>query len=1170
MRRLFHAAGNITRLPSPNNLKKAKPVLALLIFFSFMCITTIMFVAYTEISFASSSSLSASEMAAAAVDYINAKYTSGEKIDGYTAYVLSLAGEDLEGSKWTGSSWWDKDHITLKSNIEKLSDMLSDSSSLITYITATQNADGSFGPYANEYGSRPPLQALAMVKDNTVGTAVYSQVSNSIGLAVSYFKEGYTSGAMPYEVNGWSFDYRCVEALANAGEDLSASEWVYGGITLKDAVISSAVATAANPTVKNAVYLAKELIALNVVNPEPGKIKTLAKAIIDKQNTVNGKVYFGDSIYDDVVVLTALGKTGYLSSSSIDQAGALAYLNTFKHNHTNSWGSPAGAAWGGWDPEEADLTAQVLTALSYFDGAADQNSGVYQSIQDGLAYLADIQNPDTAAVTAQWDSTFSTAETLIALKSLGKSYDDYAGPSSAWVEKSRTKAIAQCLLALSQWEDDSSRRDRLVSLLSGRQKNADPGKGSFEDSVYSDMWAFVALGEAGEIQSINADDAKAYILSKQGEDGSWGEVFGSVYYSDVLSTYQAIRALTYFTSIGDQQVQAAKTRGLDYLKGLQQPDGGVYSTWDDPAVDNSELIVTLDRLGEDPAGDYWTNEDGLTPVDYLLNNTMQADGSFGNSNNVFGAAEALAAYLLVDGQGGNPGGGVVTPSQDEISIKVAVVGINGELLFGPDSVDLSKDDEYGCTALGALDATGLDYSYSNGLIKSIEGQANSGLNGWMYKVNDTVPAVSAKDKQVKEGDRVIWWYSEDINSNGPDWDDLEKGSTLADSYTTKNIPASLKPSVEALGALDKLARLLGLKRADDELGPVDEATVAVVVLNGDKLPPWTEVAALQKELAQSIIDLTVEVDAAKGATMVDKLGEFALQIPAGALSDDVEITVKKNVLTGDAEGKGAPAAPENFRLVSPVYTLGPAGTTFDEPVTLTLKIALPPLTRPENLVLAWYDQAKGKWIAIPAVVDARGLIIAKIWHFTDFAVLAGQEKVPFDDVTSPAWTWARDPIELMAGAGVIKGVDGSNFEPGRAISRAELTSILVKALRLPAAAGRPAFKDVAGSEWYAGPVAAAARAGLIKGYEDGTFRPDRTISREELVTVMVRALGLPVPSGEGPAFADSGKISPWARESVEAAVSGGLVKGYPDGAFRPDGTATRAECAVMVYRALAF
>ncbi|MBC7324952.1 MAG: S-layer protein, partial [Moorella sp. (in: Bacteria)] len=107
---------------------------------------------------AQAAAYSAQELAVKAVKFISGRYQAGEKIDGYTAYLLTLAGEDLSSSQWT------KDGVTLKGSIEKLADLLGNNNNLLTYILATQNGDGSFGPLGNDYGTKAPLQALALVK----------------------------------------------------------------------------------------------------------------------------------------------------------------------------------------------------------------------------------------------------------------------------------------------------------------------------------------------------------------------------------------------------------------------------------------------------------------------------------------------------------------------------------------------------------------------------------------------------------------------------------------------------------------------------------------------------------------------------------------------------------------------------------------------------------------------------------------------------------------------------------------------------------------------------------------------------------------------------------------------------------------------------------------------
>jgi hypothetical protein len=98
--------------------------------------------------------LTAAEQAGKAVDFINSQYLSGqEAVDGFAADILEQAGEDLSGDAWT------IDNLSLRDRIIGLADRLGNRNTLLTYIITTQNGDGTFGPYANEYGSARPGQA---------------------------------------------------------------------------------------------------------------------------------------------------------------------------------------------------------------------------------------------------------------------------------------------------------------------------------------------------------------------------------------------------------------------------------------------------------------------------------------------------------------------------------------------------------------------------------------------------------------------------------------------------------------------------------------------------------------------------------------------------------------------------------------------------------------------------------------------------------------------------------------------------------------------------------------------------------------------------------------------------------------------------------------------------
>ena len=199
---------------------------------------------------------------------------------------------------------------------------------------------------------------------------------------------------------------------------------------------------------------------------------------------------------------------------------------------------------------------------------------------------------------------------------------------------------------------------------------------------------------------------------------------------------------------------------------------------------------------------------------------------------------------------------------------------------------------------------------------------------------------------------------------------------------------------------------------------------------------------------------------------------------------------------------------------------------FIKPATLAVRLAIPPPVRPDKIVLARCDRENKIWLAVPAVVDVEhAVILGRIDRFTEFAVLAGQERRGFEDVNGTDCGWAKEPVELLAGAGVVEGFEGC-FEPHRPITRAELTKVLVKGLGIQEAAGAAmSFKDITGQDAFSGYIAAAVEAGLVRGYEDHTFRPERAVTREEAVTILARGLGLPEPSGEMPEFADASEIS---------------------------------------------
>ena len=162
--------------------------------------------------------------------------------------------------------------------------------------------------------------------------------------------------------------------------------------------------------------------------------------------------------------------------------------------------------------------------------------------------------------------------------------------------------------------------------------------------------------------------------------------------------------------------------------------------------------------------------------------------------------------------------------------------------------------------------------------------------------------------------------------------------------------------------------------------------------------------------------------------------------------------------------------------------------------------------------------------------------------------------------------WAQENIQAMVRSGAVNGYPDGTFNPDGTITRAEFVTMLVRAAKLTSQ-GSAAFADTTG-HWAWGPISVAASLGVVNGYTANTFGPNDPISRAQMATMLVRALELELVTGSTQ-FSDSGSISEWARQYIATAVEAGIIAGYPDNSLRPQGPATRAEALTAIMNALA-
>ncbi|TVY10415.1 S-layer homology domain-containing protein [Paenibacillus cremeus] len=202
-----------------------------------------------------------------------------------------------------------------------------------------------------------------------------------------------------------------------------------------------------------------------------------------------------------------------------------------------------------------------------------------------------------------------------------------------------------------------------------------------------------------------------------------------------------------------------------------------------------------------------------------------------------------------------------------------------------------------------------------------------------------------------------------------------------------------------------------------------------------------------------------------------------------------------------------------------------------------------------------------KEAAIPDTVPA-------LKRFGEIAV----PKLPVDATTH----WAKDEILDLMKKSIIEGYDDHTIRPDRTLSRAEFLTLLVKTLGLSAAGKGTITGEELGyidlnTHWALPAIEEAQQFGLLdKKPASFKFEPDAPMSRIEMIGLLGRVLQKYGAAGSGaseaPGFSDTGSLTEASKAALQAVVGAGIVGGYPDGTFRPDGKLTRAEAFKVISR----
>lgn len=364
----------------------------------------------------------------------------------------------------------------------------------------------------------------------------------------------------------------------------------------------------------------------------------------------------------------------------------------------------------------------------------------------------------------------------------------------------------------------------------------------------------------------------------------------------------------------------------------------------------------------------------------------------------------------------------------------------------------------------------------------------------------------------------------------------------------------------------------GRKVAEVSAADLEKAIAAAV--NGNK-PVTIQISgvaageAAELVIPGSAVGKALEQKAALQLVFPDVTVEFpAGSIPATAIQKDGTVVFSK-------EAGSTPTVGGAYRPVGGTYNFNFSSVDAGKKasaIQLAAKVKVT-LTLDETALKGIGDKNKAGVYAVNE--DGSVVYVGGKWdgnritfstdRFAQYIVM--EYNKTFSDVTGG---WAKNYIEILAAKHIASGVDAERFNPKGEVTRGEFAAFLGRAMGLDVAGLSSGMSDVAENSYYAGYVAALSELGIVSGYEDGTFRPSQTITREQMATLLMKAYAQVTgqsaneAAGAEEAFSDLGKASAYAVDSIKAAKALGIMNGMGQNKFEPAATSTREQVAAVL------
>ena len=338
----------------------------------------------------------------------------------------------------------------------------------------------------------------------------------------------------------------------------------------------------------------------------------------------------------------------------------------------------------------------------------------------------------------------------------------------------------------------------------------------------------------------------------------------------------------------------------------------------------------------------------------------------------------------------------------------------------------------------------------------------------------------------------------------------------------------------------------------------------------DKSNEYTYTLQGDAPASTTVIFSSSEKVTINGEEQSTRVGSVQVPIPTGSSTITVTIGATTYHLhltrSGGTGGSGETTYPPTIlETEHGTVTVDPTHPRQGDPVTITAQpdegyeVGEVTVTRPDGSQVELTENSDGTWgftqpgesVTIAVTFRCDGGELCPSAHLTDVELNA----------------WYHEAVDYVVEHGIMAGVSATAFQPNGSLTRGQVVQILHNLEGKPEETAEAPFTDTAG-HWALEAIAWAAQNNVVAGYDDGTFGPEKLVTREEFAQMMynyAKFKGYDLTAGgDLTQFPDAGAISDWAETALSWANGKGLINGHDNGTIDPQGNTTRAQAASIM------